>query len=269
MSGHEKASNSVVWGAGIGLFLVSFIVLFWPGDYGFIAAFFIALLIALLSTVVIWLWFHGMPALGNTAAPEGTVAPEPASAPKPSPGPEGVVAHTEPADEPASVETASSPSGAAASPDPKPAPVPPPDPAPIPDPDPAPMPDPDPAPVPDPAPAAIEPEPAAHETSEAMADTAGPGERPSGLDAPRGGEADDLKRIKGVGPKLEKLLNSLGFWHFEQIGNWSASEIAWVDHNLEGFKGRVTRDKWVSQARMLADGGETDFSKRVDKGGVY
>ena len=49
----------------------------------------------------------------------------------------------------------------------------------------------------------------------------------------------------------------------------TADEVAWVDQNLEGFKGRVTRDEWVAQAKLLAEGGETEFSKRVDKGGVY
>jgi NADH-quinone oxidoreductase subunit E len=81
--------------------------------------------------------------------------------------------------------------------------------------------------------------------------------------------ADDLKRIKGVGPKLEKLCNRLGFYHFDQIAAWTADEVAWVDQNLEGFKGRVTRDNWVEQARLLASGGETEFSKKVDKGDVY
>ena len=85
----------------------------------------------------------------------------------------------------------------------------------------------------------------------------------------REGGADDLKRIKGVGPKMEKLCNSLGFYHFDQIAAWTGSEVAWVDDNLAGFKGRVTRDNWVDQAKMLAEGGETEFSKRVDKGGVY
>lgn len=94
------------------------------------------------------------------------------------------------------------------------------------------------------------------------------GSRPEALDAPRDGAADDLKRIKGIGPKLEQLCNSLGFWHFDQIAAWTDDEVAWVDANLEGFKGRVTRDAWVAQARTLADGGETDFSKRVDDGDV-
>ena len=56
----------------------------------------------------------------------------------------------------------------------------------------------------------------------------------------------------GVGPVLEKLLHKLGFYHFDQVAGWTASEIAWVDENLEGFKGRVTRDSWVAQAKELA-----------------
>ncbi len=95
------------------------------------------------------------------------------------------------------------------------------------------------------------------------------GTRPAGLDAPRGGQADDLKQIKGIGPKMEKLCNSLGFWHFDQVASWSSDEVAWVDANLQGFKGRVTRDEWVAQAGILATGGTTEFAKRVEDGGVY
>ena len=68
------------------------------------------------------------------------------------------------------------------------------------------------------------------------------------------GKADDLKMIKGVGPKLEKLCNTLGFWHFDQVAAWNSDEVAWVDANLQGFKGRVSRDGWVEQARALAAG---------------
>ena len=98
---------------------------------------------------------------------------------------------------------------------------------------------------------------------------AGEGKKPETLAAARDGGADDLKQIKGVGPKLEALLNSMGFFHFDQIANWTAEEIAWVDQNLEGFKGRVSRDNWVEQAKTLAAGGETEFSSRVKKGDVY
>ncbi|MEI4231869.1 NADH:ubiquinone oxidoreductase [Roseovarius sp. D22-M7] len=95
------------------------------------------------------------------------------------------------------------------------------------------------------------------------------GLRPAGLSAPKGGQADDLKQIKGVGPKLEQLCHDFGFYHFDQIAAWGPDEVAWVDENLVGFKGRVSRDNWVEQAKVLAAGGETEFSKRVDDGDVY
>lgn len=79
------------------------------------------------------------------------------------------------------------------------------------------------------------------------------GTKPAGLKAARDGGADDLKKIKGVGPKLETLLHSLGFFHFDQVAAWTASDVAWVDENLQGFKGRVSRDNWVEQAKQLAD----------------
>ncbi|WP_147124531.1 NADH-quinone oxidoreductase subunit E [Shimia ponticola] len=105
------------------------------------------------------------------------------------------------------------------------------------------------------------------ESPEAAAITEGT--KPQGLTEPRGGKADNLKEIKGIGPKLERLCNRLGFYHFDQIAAWTADEVAWVDQNLEGFKGRVTRDQWVEQAGVLAAGGETEFSKRVEDGNVY
>ena len=68
---------------------------------------------------------------------------------------------------------------------------------------------------------------------------------------------------------MEKLLHSLGFFHFDQIAGWTENEVSWVDQNLEGFKGRVTRDEWVKQAKSLAAGEVTEFASRVKKGDVY
>lgn len=123
------------------------------------------------------------------------------------------------------------------------------------------------------APAAAAPAAAVEETPDYDGDGVKEGEnegtKPAGLSAPRDGGADNLKEIKGVGPKLEQLLHSMGFYHFDQIANWSADEVAWVNANLKGFKGRVTRDNWIEQAKILASGGETEFSKRVEDGGVY
>ncbi|MGI3210522.1 NADH:ubiquinone oxidoreductase [Roseovarius tibetensis] len=89
------------------------------------------------------------------------------------------------------------------------------------------------------------------------------GVRPTGLNAPRGGQADDLKQIKGVGPNLEQLCNDFGFYHFDQIAAWTKDEVDWVDENLVGFKGRVSRDDWVAQAKVLAAGGDTGTAGQV------
>jgi NADH-quinone oxidoreductase subunit E len=81
---------------------------------------------------------------------------------------------------------------------------------------------------------------------------------PEMLKKPRGGKSDDLKLIWGVGPALEKLLNKKGVWHFEQVASWSATDLKWVDDNLEGFAGRAKRDEWVKQAKKLAKGWRPD-----------
>lgn len=72
--------------------------------------------------------------------------------------------------------------------------------------------------------------------------------------APAVGDPDDLKLIKGIGPKLEKLCNSLGVMRFDQIAAWTARDVAKVDDHLGSFKGRITRDEWVAQAKLLAAG---------------
>ncbi len=110
---------------------------------------------------------------------------------------------------------------------------------------------------------------AAKPPSKAETTDQGPGTKPASLDAARDGGPDDLKLIKGVGPKLEGLLHALGFYHFDQVAAWSAEEVAWVDQNLKGFKGRVSRDNWVEQAKALASGEDTEFSQRAKKDGIY
>jgi NADH-quinone oxidoreductase subunit E len=102
-------------------------------------------------------------------------------------------------------------------------------------------------------------------TPEAKAPAAA-GTKPKALKAARKGKADDLKLILGIGPKLEALCHQLGFFHFDQIAEWTEAEIAWVDENLEGFKGRVTRDKWVVQARILAAGGSVAEAEAAARG---
>lgn len=77
--------------------------------------------------------------------------------------------------------------------------------------------------------------------------------RPNALPAPDG-KADDLTRIKGIGPKLSDRLNALGIFHFKQIADWSDEEANWVDDNLS-YSGRVARQAWVIQARVLSANG--------------
>lgn len=76
---------------------------------------------------------------------------------------------------------------------------------------------------------------------------------------------DDLKRIRGIGVLIEKKLNSMGITGYEQIANWSSTDIDRVSEVLD-FKGRIERENWVEQARILAVGGHTEFSRRSDRG---
>jgi predicted flap endonuclease-1-like 5' DNA nuclease len=88
--------------------------------------------------------------------------------------------------------------------------------------------------------------------------------KPATLTAARASGPDDLKLLKGVGPALEKTLNELGFYHFDQVAAWRKAEVEWVDSRLK-FKGRIVRDEWIKQAKTLAKGGVTEFSKRSKK----
>jgi predicted flap endonuclease-1-like 5' DNA nuclease len=82
-------------------------------------------------------------------------------------------------------------------------------------------------------------------------------DRPPSLGVPRGAK-DDLKFISGVGPKIERTLNDLGIFHYEQIAQWTDAQVDWVNAYLK-FPGRMMRDGWVEQAKALAgrSGGET------------
>lgn len=88
----------------------------------------------------------------------------------------------------------------------------------------------------------------------ASAATAGAGTKPAMLAAARGGQPDDLRQLSGVGPKLEQTLHGMGIFHFDQIASWGPQELVWMDANLQGFKGRASRDGLVAQAKALAAG---------------
>lgn len=80
------------------------------------------------------------------------------------------------------------------------------------------------------------------------------GDKPVILEAPRGGKADDLKKIKGVGKVIEDKLNKLGIFHYDQIASWGPSQVSWVDGVLS-FKGRIDREDWIAQAKVLNEKG--------------
>jgi NADH-quinone oxidoreductase subunit E len=97
------------------------------------------------------------------------------------------------------------------------------------------------------------PGPAAPDPAAVVRDGEAEPREPEGLDREGAGGSDDLKRIKGIGPKLEAKLNEIGVRRLEQIAGWGAAELAWLDENLGEFRGRATRDDWVTQARALAE----------------
>ncbi len=92
-----------------------------------------------------------------------------------------------------------------------------------------------------------------------------PGLRPAALAEARGGKADDLKLIKGIGRQNEGRLHGLGIWHFEQIAAWTPENVEWVGGYL-AFPGRIEREDWVGQAKLLAGGGSTEFADRARAG---
>jgi predicted flap endonuclease-1-like 5' DNA nuclease len=73
---------------------------------------------------------------------------------------------------------------------------------------------------------------------------------PPALTGPEG-EPDDLKRISGIGPGIEKTLHELGIFHYRQIAAFTPENVAWIDQRLR-FRGRIEREDWIGQARRLA-----------------
>lgn len=72
---------------------------------------------------------------------------------------------------------------------------------------------------------------------------------------------DDLKNLSGVGPKLAEKLNAYGITTYSEVAKFTKKRMAEVDAKLN-LKGRIERDDWKAQAKILAAGGETEFSKK-------
>ncbi len=82
---------------------------------------------------------------------------------------------------------------------------------------------------------------------------------------PTVGEGDDLRQIKGVGPKLVTLLASLGITRFDQIAGWSEADIDRIDAQLGAFQGRIRRDSWIEQAKLLSGGDTAAYEAKFGK----
>ncbi len=109
------------------------------------------------------------------------------------------------------------------------------------------------------APAPVEPAPAPAPAAPVAA-AAEPAPAPV---APEG--ADDLTRIKGLGPKLKTLLAGLGITRFAQIAAWTEADLAAIDPKLGAFAGRPARDNWIEQARLLSSGDTGAYEDKFGK----
>lgn len=132
-------------------------------------------------------------------------------------------------------------------------------PEPAPAPAPVATPEPEPAPEPEPEPE-VAAAPVAAAAAGAAAASGGDDDKPKIAAAV--GEPDDLTKINGIGPKLCALCNSLGVQRFDQIAAWSSADVAEVDGHLGTFKGRIDRDNWIEQAKLLAAGNLTEWESR-------
>ena len=93
-----------------------------------------------------------------------------------------------------------------------------------------------------------------------------PAPKPKATVAPKPAAAksipDDLELLKGVGPKVKALLKDMGITSFEDVASWTAADVAEIDSKLGVFAGRISRDNWVDQAKLLSAGDVAAFEKK-------
>jgi predicted flap endonuclease-1-like 5' DNA nuclease len=245
-----------MWVIGIAAGLVAGAVMYVVGEYGFMAAAFVGALVALVVGAMFGLPQAKVDPLPLTAEEEAEVEAEaatmmPAAAAAPAraaAAPAAFVAM--PAEEakpakaakPARAPAAAKPAKAAAAAKPAKAPA---------------------AAKVAEAPAAAKPAKAPAAAKPAKAPKVAKPAGPVRLTGPRKGVADDLKEIEGIGPAMEKLVNGMGFYHFDQIASWSDADVALVDSEMKTFKGRIVRDKWVAQAKIIVAEGLDAFRERA------
>ncbi|TPL92394.1 proton-conducting membrane transporter [Mesorhizobium sp. B2-3-12] len=84
---------------------------------------------------------------------------------------------------------------------------------------------------------------------------------------PASGKPDNLRRLIGIGPVNEKLLKAQGVTSFAQIAAWTAADIKRIE-DVMNFDGRIARERWIEQARLLAAGNEAEFAKQFPTAGT-
>lgn len=84
---------------------------------------------------------------------------------------------------------------------------------------------------------------------------------------PAAAKADNLRRLIGIGPVNEKLLKAQGVTSFAQIAAWTAADIKRIE-DVMNFDGRIARERWIEQAKLLAAGNEAEFAKQFPTAGT-
>lgn len=239
----EEASGKTfkIWLISAICGVLAFLALMWIAGYSTAASAIVAVLVLFLVAILLWIGWYEEESLAADVAkghPEADATTAGLMATS-SVGDEPVSAAEEIAPEPHAADTREVRSAAAAT-----------------------------APAPEPV-----TEDAAEETApaESADGETGEGEIAVGdtdAPAPQAHVADDLKQIKGVGPKIEVQLQDRGITSFAQVAALSPEEITALGADLKGTSA-AQLTKWAEQAKTLAEGGETEFSKRVKNGGVY
>ncbi|MBZ9670521.1 proton-conducting membrane transporter [Mesorhizobium sp. B3-2-1] len=121
------------------------------------------------------------------------------------------------------------------------------------------------------APAKAAPKPAAAKTpaKTSAAPKTAPAARKAATAAakPASGKPDNLRRLIGIGPVNEKLLKAQGVTTFAQIAAWTSTDIKRIE-DVMNFDGRIARERWIEQAKLLAVGNEAEFAKQFPTAGT-
>ncbi|GLQ77107.1 hypothetical protein GCM10007881_06230 [Mesorhizobium huakuii] len=112
---------------------------------------------------------------------------------------------------------------------------------------------------------AAAPKPAA--AKKAAPATAKPAAAKPAAAKPAAGKSDNLRRLIGIGPVNEKLLKAQGVTTFAQIAAWTAADIKRIE-DVMNFDGRIARERWIEQAKLLAAGDEKEFAKQFPTAGT-